>query len=860
MATTYTVKSGDTLWAIVQKYDLLGETTIQKAINKVVSLNNLADPNYIVVGQVLKLDGTADTASKTTTNRATVDVFGRVANTDREMYAHWTWSKTNTDYYEIHWWYKVKLDSGTEVGILGSDTTTKNTHAVWTVPDNAFKVTFQVKPVSKTYTSSNKETSYWTAEWSTDKSYTFVDPPTTPTGLTVELEDLTLTAKLENLDQLEKPSSKIEFQVFRNNATIWKSGTASIKTGSASFSCTVGAGAEYKVRCRGVSGDTYSEWSAWSSNYSSSPETPSGITTIQAVSETEVYLEWAASTTAETYDIEYTTKKEYFDGSDQTTTITGIEYTHYQKTGLESGEEYFFRVRAVKGDTKTGWSPITSIIIGEPPTAPTTWSSTTTAIVGEDVILYWVHNSKDNSSQTKAQLELTINGSTTTIEIQNSTDEDEKDKTSFYTINTSSYVEGTKIQWRVRTAGITGTYNTSDDDNYGWSVQRTIEVHAMPNLDFYPTDKDANPLESAGVTEDGETLYMLESFPFYFYGLPGPKTQIPLGYHLEIVSNEIYETVDNMGNPKVVNVGESVYSRYFDANHQYVDELGYSAYAMLVEMSAGNVNLDNNITYTAIATASMDSGLTVSKTLAFTVAWIDDIYEPSAEIAYDSDTISAYIHPFCQDGDENLIEDVTLSVYRREFDGSFTELATGLDNLSNVFITDPHPALDYARYRIVATTKSTGAVSYSDLPGYPVGEKAVIIQWDEVWTNYEAAGSEPLEEPAWSGSMLKLPYNIDVSDSNNPDVALIEYIGREHPISYYGTHIGTSATWNVVIDKEDTETLYALRRLARWMGDCYVREPSGSGYWAHVTVSFSQKHLDLTIPVTLDITRVEGGV
>lgn len=38
------------------------------------------------------------------------------------------------------------------------------------------------------------------------------------------------------------------------------------------------------------------------------------------------------------------------------------------------------------------------------------------------------------------------------------------------------------------------------------------------------------------------------------------------------------------------------------------------------------------------------------------------------------------------------------------------------------------------------------------------------------------------------------------------------------------------------------------------------REPSGSGYWANVKVSFSRTHCALTIPVTFDITRVEGGM
>ena len=206
------------------------------------------------------------------------------------------------------------------------------------------------------------------------------------------------------------------------------------------------------------------------------------------------------------------------------------------------------------------------------------------------------------------------------------------------------------------------------------------------------------------------------------------------------------------------------------------------------------------------------------------------------------------------------MNNVLLSVYRREFDGSFTELASGLDSSLPTTITDPHPALDYARYRIVATSKETGSVSYYDLPGYLVGGNAVIIQWDEDWSSFDTTEDAPLEQPAWSGSMLVLPYNIDVSESNNSDVSLIEYVGRQHPVSYYGTHLGVSASWSMEIPKTDKETIYALRRLARWMGDVYVREPSGAGYWATISVSFSQKHCELTIPVSLKISQVEGGV
>ena len=58
---------------------------------------------------------------------------------------------------------------------------------------------------------------------------------------------------------------------------------------------------------------------------------------------------------------------------------------------------------------------------------------------------------------------------------------------------------------------------------------------------------------------------------------------------------------------------------------------------------------------------------------------------------------------------------------------------------------------------------------------------------------------------------------------------------------------------------DDIETLYAIRRLANYFGNCYVREPSGTGYWAQIKVSYSQTHADLVIPISFSITRVEGG-
>ena len=421
-----------------------------------------------------------------------------------------------------------------------------------------------------------------------------------------------------------------------------------------------------------------------------------------------------------------------------------------------------------------------------------------------------------------------IGGTTTTKEIDTSSEKDDE-KTMHYDISTSGYTEGTKIQWRVCTMGVTGKYGE-------WSIQRTIDIYAPPTLSIAVTDTT------------GAAISTLTSFPFRIDAETGPDTQSPLSYHVSIIANESYSTVDNMGNDSYVSAGDEVYSKHYDTADQ-----------LLLELSAGSVNLENSISYTVKCTVAMNSGLTAEATKEFEVAWADAVYHPNAEIAIDNVTLTASIRPFCEDLTGAPVEGITLSLYRREFDGSFTELATKLDNVRGTFITDPHPALDFARYRVVAVDDATGSVSYYDVPGYPVGEPAIVIQWDEKWTDFDVVDEDEQEEPAWSGSMLKLPYNVDVSDSYSPDVSLVNYIGRSHPVSYYGTHRGETSSWSTEIPKNDKETLYAIRRLAVWMGNVYVREPSGSGYWANVTVAFSQKHLDVTIPVTLTITRVEGG-
>ena len=845
----YLVKKGDTLSEIAEANlstirNYVGNSSLgtYQAVDYLVDWNDIADPDVLVVGQVLSLTGASSSSTKkaTNTNKATIRLFGIQSNTENTLYVTWDWSRDQTENYKTMWYY----DTGNGVWFVGSDSTTDYKQSTYSIPNNAIRVKFKVKPISKTHSVDNKEVNYWTADWSTEKVYDCDDlPPVTPDVPEVTIDKYKLTATLTNVNPDDLHAEGIHFQIVRDDKQIYRNGKVKIVMNTATFSCNIAAGSKYKVRARSYRGLKDSNWSQYSGNVSSMPTAPADITVCRANSETSVYLEWKPSTTAKTYEIEYTTDINHFDISNDTTTQSGITTTRYEITGLETGDEYFFRVRAVGENSETSpWTKIKSCIIGTEPAAPTTWSSTTTAITGEDLILYWVHNAEDGSHQTLAQVEIREIGpndlvATRNIDIEFEDDEEEdENKTRSYTIDTHTYDDGVKIEWRVRTAGITRVYGD-------WSMRRTVDVYAPPTLAISVTKN---------LGEDGElieSLETLESYPFYIQALAGPHTQTPIGYHVSIIANETYETVDNIGNPKVVNKGDAVYSKYYDTSQ-----------VLILELSANSVNLDNNISYTIIVMSSMNSGLTAEVIWGFKVAWTEEERIPNCEIGVNTEDFTCMLRPYCEDENFKIMEDIELSVYRREYDGKFTEIATGLENSRHTYVTDPHPALDFARYRIIATSKLTGAVSYFDPPGHYVGGKAIVIQWDEVWTNFDISENDDLEQPTYSGSLLKLPYNIDVSNNHAPDVSLINYVGREHPVAYYGTHVGETASWSTAIPKTDTETLYALRRLAKYMGNVYVREPSGSGYWANITVSFNQSHCDPVIPVTLDVTRVEGGM
>lgn len=860
--TTYTVKRGDTLWGISSgPYgSSIAGSTINAKVDTLVSLNNIKNRDLIYVGQVLKLSGESTSTPTTDNKTVTITGFGLQANdtTGRAMYATWSHTRDNTKCYKYRWYEYIYGGWQKIVETETTDADKESCYCTHTANANSLKVKFTAIPVSDTYTNTGitgQETvEYWTdATWCTEQVYDFADnAPLVPPAPSVEirqgvdLDDLTLYCHIDNINARELDAKSIKFQIVKDNSTVFITSPAVeiVEDGHhVYYSVRVAGGFIYKARCCSVnSKGAESTWSDFSENVGTRPLSNFQITECKVCeysdSESSVYLAWtdnrfsAGYTNVEYYEIEYTTNKNYFDGSDGTTTISNIEYPHYEITSLSSGKEYFFRIRAVNKYGESPWRGPVSVVLGTKPAAPTTWSSSATAIVGEPLSLNWIHNSEDGSDQTYAEVEITVDG-VTTSETINTSEQDPEDITTWYNVDTSSYTNGTKLYWRVRTAGITKMFGD-------FSIQRVVDVYARPTLELSVTTKEDGT---------GDIIETLTTYPFYIRGVAGPSTQNPIGYHVKITSTESYETVDDTGRAKVVNKGDIVYSEYFDNDG-----------VLELEMSANNLSLESGVTYRITCSVTMNTGLSTEIFHDFTVSWANVEYVLNAAVMIDTSNYSATIRPYAVVSNGSLVDGLTFSVYRREYDGSYTKIATNIPNTYNISVSDPHPALDYARYRLTAKDPSTGNTSYYDLPAREINATSVIVQWDEEWSIFDVNDVTTFDYKNGSGSMLVLPYNIDVSDSRNQDVDLIEYIGRSRPVTYYGTQLGESATWSVTIPKKDKETLYALRRLAAWMGDVYVREPSGSGYWANVSVSFNQKHRDPSIPVTLNITRVEGGV
>lgn len=506
--------------------------------------------------------------------------------------------------------------------------------------------------------------------------------------------------------------------------------------------------------------------------------------------------------------------------------------------GLEPGDTYWFRVK--RGESKAEdayeWSDYAcvgkngktyqvSCVMGTKPTAPTLGQVPSSAPVDDPLTLSWTHNSEDGSAQTAYEVQVN-----TGSWVQLSTGTTEQFVT--FTPASMGFADGSTVQWRVRTKGALDT--GSSDDWSPWSATGSVAVWAKPSSTIYvPDPVESLPLDmrlDVGATSAGNR---------------------PTRFWLTVASDEPYEAIGPDGDPMWVAEGETVWS-----GEAVPGDEGCTTGGWDISLSVVDIRLFSGISYVVSGGCYTAQGLRSEATPTTFVADIGQtaIDGCDADVTFDKVTMSATIMPRCTDGpDGELLDGVTLSVWR--LGDPNEKVGEWLANDGYATCLDPHPTFGTCVYRIVATDMGTGAQGSSDVT-LTTTAPGIVIQWDEEWGDPENSS----EGVSFSGQRLVLPFNVDVTEQWTKQSSLNEWAGRKSPVSRYGTQRGHTATWTCSVNRfKGLDQVNAVRKLATHMGDVYVREPYGSGYWAHVDVgSLGAAHGDPAVQISLNVTRVES--
>ena len=300
-------------------------------------------------------------------NAPTIEKFGIQSGTDRTLYIQWAWKKKNTKEYRVFWEYAT----GDGIWFSGSDTKVKSRVSTYTAPDNVKKVRVKIKPISDTHkvVVNNKTTTqnYWTAKWSTYKTHDF------STSRPAKLSAPTMTQSEFNKDQwlieianidTNWTGDGVDLEIWQNDAKIYKTVTLLLqqKQNRIAHKTTLDHGNRYKARVRGfvtkkAKTKDYGYWSDFSSNILTRPSVPDEIIQTKSLTSTSVYIEWTAVKNCTSYEIQYTTKIEDFVNKNESDlkSYTIESVNHAEITGMETGCEYFFRVRAINSAGNSEW-------------------------------------------------------------------------------------------------------------------------------------------------------------------------------------------------------------------------------------------------------------------------------------------------------------------------------------------------------------------------------------------------------------------------------------------------------------------------------------------------------------------------
>ena len=282
------------------------------------------------------------------------------------------------------------------------------------------------------------------------------------------------------------------------------SGTATSYTDS-----STSADHAYTYRIRYYNQQAYGSYSSTSS-VTMAPAAPSSIS-LERADATDVNVT-LSNTSGVATSIEWQESLDNGSTWSASSTVSGSPVTSF--TASTSGGTVLIRVRNVNSVGSSGWIVSEPIVTITPPAAPTLVSPTGVFnMAAGSVTFTWLHNPKDGSAQTAAELQYSTNGGTSWTTVTLTTAQS-------YTLNPIPFSAGATVTWRARTKGA--------DANYGdYASSKQFTCYQVPSLNFVASNPPATitampiPIEvtyadpqgiacasaSISVQKDGRTLF-----------------------------------------------------------------------------------------------------------------------------------------------------------------------------------------------------------------------------------------------------------------------------------------------------------------------------------------------------------------
>ena len=535
---------------------------------------------------------------------------------------------------------------------------------------------------------------------------------------------------------------------------------------------------------------------------------------------------WADANGAE---ISWSDHSDAWESTDEPSTYT-IDHIHaaqWNISGLETGLTWYVRVRLLKqigtdSITYGPWSDPVAIDLSSAPSIPVLSLSPPTITEEGSVVAAWAYSTTDGTQQAYAEIceveiedgELVYGDVIAHVEtaqhISISAEE-------------AGWTAGTSHGLCVRVVSASG--RTSD----GWSdpvyvyvaeqLTAAITATSLVNKTVPEDDEDETtrtvlsltgmPLTVTvqGAGTSGQTIVSVERAEDY--QMMRPDDTIVNGHKGEVVA-------------EVVQTGEAQITISAD------DLLGY---------------LDDGAQYVIHAIVKDGYGQTAEDSKEFEVHWNHQAVVPKAAVQMDQAEYVAFITPIKPDGWQ--AGDVC-DIYRLSTDPP--ELIVKDGEFGTRYV-DPFPAIGEAGgHRIVFKTANGDYITED-------GEIAWIDTGYEDFDNLES----DYNIIDFNDEQILFVYNTDITNTWAKDFKRTKYLGGSVQ-GDWNPAVERDASVEMVVLREDQETIMAMRRLAEFPGICHIRTKEGSSFAADIQVKEGVKYSEghKLASYTLDVSRVES--